>query len=60
MTPAELRSKAVAHYGEVAWKKKLAWHLGVSPRTVDRWMTGGHEIPKPAALAVSHLSSPDR
>lgn len=34
-----------ALYGADAWHTKLATHLDVDPRNVQRWAAGSHEVP---------------
>ncbi|WP_425154859.1 helix-turn-helix domain-containing protein [Candidatus Palauibacter sp.] len=52
MTPREFRAARDRLGFSVA---KLARMLGVSPRTVQRWQNGTHDIPGPAAALVRRL-----
>lgn len=45
MTPAELTAAGEAVYGE-RWQTKLAEMLGVSTRTLRRWVSGANPIPE--------------
>lgn len=44
MTPATLAKAGAALYGP-RWQSELARSLGVSDRTMRRWLSGEHEIP---------------
>jgi DNA-binding transcriptional regulator YiaG len=54
MTADELRTIAIARFGAVNWKAKLAEEIGVHVSTVKRWARG-HTIPAPSALAIRSL-----
>lgn len=47
MTPELLRSAGEALYG-ASWRAPLARDLGVSDRTIQRWLRGENQIPADA------------
>ena len=57
MTPAELRTAIKAlglpdnQFGEPSGRA-LAELLGLPPRTIQHWLDGSREIPKPAILLI--------
>jgi len=51
MTVAELRAIGPEVFG-YGWQTAIARALGVDPRTVRRWVSGGVPIPGSAAVAL--------
>lgn len=54
MSPAELERRGRALYGE-RWQTPLAEALGVTDRTMRRWLAGTFGIPEPIAAEIASL-----
>lgn len=52
MQPTEMRTLAMALFGDYGWQTRLAERLGVNTRTVRSWVSGRTPIPNPVAVAV--------
>ncbi len=55
MTPDRLRSCGEALYGE-RWQSALATALGVTDRTVRRWVSGENEPPESVVAEIRDLA----
>ena len=54
MTPELLRSAGEALYG-ASWRAPLARDLGVSDRTIQRWLRGEYHIPQAIRLEIHSI-----
>ena len=52
MTADELKSAALARFGQVGWQKRLAEHLRSDVSSVRRWTSGKTPVPGPVAAAM--------
>jgi len=55
MTPTELRTIGEALWGE-RWQTSLAQAVGVSSRTVRRWLAGSWPVPVEIQAALGSLA----
>jgi len=54
MTPSDLARRGAALYGP-HWKEPLASALGVSRRSLDRWLDGSRGMPSTLATEIEAL-----
>jgi DNA-binding transcriptional regulator YiaG len=52
MTGEQLKSLAIARFGERRWQKELAAYLKSDVSTVRRWTSGRTPIPGPVEVAM--------
>lgn len=55
MTPDELKTIGAALY-PFGWQTRIARDVGVTPRTIRRYVAGHAKIPRPVELHVLRLA----